>query len=1261
MKLFFEQIKMRKLQIPSYLSKPTPTLNNIISRMQNWTVVVHSDDEETKLRLKKDRELIKQARNMPEIINILSSMLNDNLFPNQILMTQLIRTLGELNEKDAMFSFFQIAIEKNIDDAFTYHSAIRAIANSLYPDVQRALQILELAKAKGMSNAHAYIFSITAIAKHQTPDVDLALKLLEEAEEKNMANDLTYAITLDVLFKSDRHLNEALALSLLDKATQRFQNIEMGKTEQLDLNRLSFASIYYGLKRYLTICLTTPKEQPISLALMYGKESYYKEAVMLSITDLNADTLITTEEQTENPEQLNIMIYPEAPLVEAHPLNDLIRRMKDHEITTQIDQTTLLQAYSSDLLNKQMTLDEITQLLSEMLSKNIYPDWIMFHLILNKMTEMNRVDLVLVFHQIAVEKGFAHLVIYNSTINAIAKSQHPDATPALKLLEEAEARNMVNAYTYNKTITAIANSQHPDVTCTLELLDKAKEKNKVDHLTYALTLDVLLKSDRHQHEELALSLLDKATQLFHSLERGKSELLGVNGLSFGSVYYSLKRHLTMSLATLKDQPISLTLIYEKEPDYYDDEYFNGEKRKEAVMLALEDISAKALITTEEPVDNPGQLNIMIYPEAPLAVAQVFSTQQTRSDSLKDLIRRMQDYEVKTRINPKKILVLSTQPTISDSLFSLIIRMERDEIKTQLDPKRALKAYSQLLSKQTELDEIAQLLSDMLSKNIYPDQYIFSQVINIMSTINRMDLVLVFHQMAVEKGLANVVIYSSTINAIAQSENPDISHALQLLEEAETQNMVNAVTYNSTINAIAKSKNLDITCALKSLEKAKARNMVNTVTYNSTIKAITKSKNPDITCALKLLKEAKARNMVDTIIYNSIIHAIAQSENPNVPLALALLDQAKKQKMVDALTYNSTIHVIAQSENPDIPLALALLEQAKAQNMLDAFTYSSTINAIAQSENPNVSLALELLEQAKAQNMLDAVTYSSTIHAIARSQTPDVSLALQLLNESEKKHIADTLVYEFTLNVLLKSDRHRNEGLALSLLDKIIKQFNFIDVRKGRVIDLHELSFGSAYYGLRRRLTISLATQREKPISFTLIYGKGLGTYNKNYLNSNVHPLKEAVMLAIEDLIANDAPITYKEKIDNTGILRITIHPAPPLALAQGQASQKHPGLQCALSLSKKIVFLSTLERKHLAIMEEWEALQSQLDEVTDEDDSSLSIEALEQDLIRLNQQLTETLLENEQLDCSFTILEKEAPKKRTAACIQVERELFDQY
>jgi hypothetical protein len=198
------------------------------------------------------------------------------------------------------------------------------------------------------------------------------------------------------------------------------------------------------------------------------------------------------------------------PLYHPQAFREIINRMKTLNTAPLVSNHIYIH-YSQRLKNLN-SLQDISVLLSEMLNKNILPDAVIISQLINKMKQLNQLAFALELHGIAASKNIANAITYNSTISAIANSATPDASLALRLLEEAKRRGFANAITYASSISAIAKSATPDASLALRLLEEAKRRGFANAITYASTIDAIAKSATPDASS-AFGLLEEAKRL----------------------------------------------------------------------------------------------------------------------------------------------------------------------------------------------------------------------------------------------------------------------------------------------------------------------------------------------------------------------------------------------------------------------------------------------------------------------------------------------------------------------------------------------------------------------------------------------------------------------------------------------------------------------------------------------------------------------------------------------------------------------------
>ena len=210
--------------------------------------------------------------------------------------------------------------------------------------------------------------------------------------------------------------------------------------------------------------------------------------------------------------------------------------------------------------------------------------------------------------------------------------------------------------------------------------------------------------------------------------------------------------------------------------------------------------------------------------------------------------------------------------------------------------------------------------------------------------------------------------------------------------------------------------------------------------------------------------------------------------------------------------------------------------------LNIFPNTVIINQLIKKMNQlkQIHFALELHGIAAKREIANAITYASTITAIAKSATPDANRALRLFDEAKRLGLADAITYNSTITAIAKiaTPDANLEEFAFLLLDEATGRFNRPDMTHGSPIDLHDLSYGEVYFGLKRRLNTEVKKINAGEINLPIIYGRGLHSYAR--FSASVHPLKEAVIRVMGEMSAQG--VSGKENTDNPGRFDLIINP-----------------------------------------------------------------------------------------------------------------------
>jgi len=292
--------------------------------------------------------------------------------------------------------------------------------------------------------------------------------------------------------------------------------------------------------------------------------------------------------------------------------SSIINRMKTWATASLVNKQKYIE-YSQHLKDLN-SLQDISALLSGMLSLNIFPNTVIINQLIKKMNQLKQIHFALELHGIAAKREIANAITYASTITAIAKSATPDASRALRLLDEAKSLGFANAITYNSTITAIAKSATPDANRALRLFDEAKRLGLADAITYNSTITAIAKiaTPDANLEEFAFLLLDEATGRFNRPDMTHGSPIDLHDLSYGEVYFGLKRRLNTEVKKINAGEINLPIIYGRGLHSYARFSASVHPLKEAVIRVMGEMSAQG-VSGKENTDNPGRFDLIINP------------------------------------------------------------------------------------------------------------------------------------------------------------------------------------------------------------------------------------------------------------------------------------------------------------------------------------------------------------------------------------------------------------------------------------------------------------------------------------------------------------------------------------------------------------------------------------------------------------------------------------------------------------------------
>lgn len=204
---------MRRVTSRGTINKAS-SLSDVITRMKLCDLEANADRE----TYEEFRVKLKSIESPAAIAALLSEMLEDEIFPNVVIINQLISILSRRHCLQFVMEFHAIACTKNLADIITFRSTLDAIANSPNPKVEFAMGLLEEAKKKNLADSIMYNQILTVIAKSKQPDASLANRLLDEAIKEYKICDMTRGLTIDlhgmsygmVYFGLKRRLNQEM-------------------------------------------------------------------------------------------------------------------------------------------------------------------------------------------------------------------------------------------------------------------------------------------------------------------------------------------------------------------------------------------------------------------------------------------------------------------------------------------------------------------------------------------------------------------------------------------------------------------------------------------------------------------------------------------------------------------------------------------------------------------------------------------------------------------------------------------------------------------------------------------------------------------------------------------------------------------------------------------------------------------------------------------------------------------------------------------
>ena len=159
----------------------------------------------------------------------------------------------------------------------------------------------------------------------------------------------------------------------------------------------------------------------------------------------------------------------------------------------------------------------------------------------------------------ALVRGFVDAYTFASTILALAQCDKPDLDRVLALFNDAYSQGLANTISFNSTLAVISTSNRPQATLALRILSMANELNVANAKTYVYTLDAIAKSDQcAAYQAAANTVLEHGICRFNLKDFCASNPINLAGLSFGEVFFGLKRWSQLNGANQAANDITLT-------------------------------------------------------------------------------------------------------------------------------------------------------------------------------------------------------------------------------------------------------------------------------------------------------------------------------------------------------------------------------------------------------------------------------------------------------------------------------------------------------------------------------------------------------------------------------------------------------------------------------------------------------------------------------------------------------------------------------
>jgi hypothetical protein len=187
------------------------------------------------------------------------------LFPilDEIIYANILLCIGnsECIQSTQIMKYFRECLSQKLMNSYITANTLYALSKSYQPDVELALEVLDIAKSHGFADKITYANTLAIIAKSKTPNTHLALEIFHEAKSQNLLDTVVYACVLDI-FAHSANVDVEKAYAIFKQAK-----------EQNMVNHISYASMIQIISK------SNPPQLQLALDLFAEvKEKYHLDS-----------------------------------------------------------------------------------------------------------------------------------------------------------------------------------------------------------------------------------------------------------------------------------------------------------------------------------------------------------------------------------------------------------------------------------------------------------------------------------------------------------------------------------------------------------------------------------------------------------------------------------------------------------------------------------------------------------------------------------------------------------------------------------------------------------------------------------------------------------------------------------------------------------------------------------------------------------------------------------------------------------------------